>query len=59
MKAELTVEEMARDRSIEKLHDEMRRRRTGDAERCKYCLRPIDDCDCCDADVFPDMGAKG
>ena len=23
---------------------------------CPYCLRPIDDCDCCDADVSPDMG---
>ena len=27
---------------------------TGD--QCPYCLRPIDDCECCDADVSPDMG---
>jgi len=26
---------------------------------CPYCYRPLDDCDCCDTDVCPDMGAKG
>ena len=23
---------------------------------CPYCLKPSDDCDCCDADVSWDMG---
>lgn len=27
-------------------------------ERCAYCNRPIDDCDCSDGDVSPEMGAK-
>lgn len=28
-------------------------------ERCDFCLHSVDDCDCSDADVDPEMGAKG
>ena len=30
----------------------------GDIVRCSYCLRDIDNCDCCDADVCGDFGDK-
>lgn len=32
---------------------------SGPMERCSYCGFLIDDCECCDADVCPDMGDKG
>ena len=28
-------------------------------ECCEHCLRSIDNCECSDADVCPEMGAKG
>ena len=41
-------------RALSRLDAEQEEVVTGEA--CQYCLRPISDCDCCDADVKPDMG---
>lgn len=35
------------------------RKRVRSGEVCPHCLKPVTDCDCCDADVNPEMGAKG
>lgn len=46
---------------LDDLHEQNRHlmRKGSEIERCEYCLRPIDDCECCDADVDAEMGAKG
>jgi hypothetical protein len=54
------VKEIVGDRSDEDiLAMALLRKRVRPGEVCPHCFKPVADCDCCDADVDPEMGAKG
>jgi len=54
------INEFVGDRSVEdNIAMALVRKRFRSGEVCPDCLRPVTDCDCCDADVNPETEAQG
>lgn len=41
------------------VNTQLMRNRVRSGEVCPHCFRSVDDCDCCDGDVDPELEAKG